>query len=162
MGRIKQQWQCTPINCGTQGWFTFAYTYDLAGQQTSIYSQGFGCQTNCTPGLYTLTQTYNSAGRATGLTSSLTDLPLHPPTLVSAVTYDPPGQITAMTYGNNLTETRAYNNRLQPCHLNLNSSGGTLASCTSATPAGNIQDFIYHYNLNVADNGNITWTTGSG
>ena len=162
MGRIKQQWQCTPINCGTQGWFTFAYTYNLVGEQTSIYSQGFGCQSNCTPGLYTLTQSYDSVGRVIALTSSLTDLPLHPPTLVSGVTYNPAGQITAMTYGNNLTETRAYNNRLQTCHLNLNSSGGTLASCTSATPVGNIQDFVYHYNLNVADNGNITWTTGTG
>jgi RHS repeat-associated protein len=165
MGRIKQQWQCTPINCGTGGWFTFGYGYNLAGQETTFTPGAFGCQSsprNCYNGGFTLTQTYNSFGQVTALTSSLTDPPYHPPTLISGVTYDPAGQITAMTYGNNLAETRAYNNRLQPCHLNLNSSGGTLASCTSAAPAGNIQDFVYHYNLNVADNGNITWTTGTG
>jgi RHS repeat-associated protein len=165
MGRIKQQWQCTPINCGTSGWFTFTYGYDFAGQQTSINPAAFGCQSsprNCYNGGFTLSQTFDSAGRVNALTSNLTDLPLHPPTLVSGVTYDPAGQITAMTYGNKLTEARAYNTRLQPCHLNLNSSGGTLAACTSATPAGNIQDFVYHYNLGVADNGDITWTTGTG
>lgn len=56
------------------------------------------------------------------LTSSLVDAQ-HPSTLASvdsSVGYYPSGALRKVTLGNGLTETAAYNNRLQPCRRNVN------------------------------------------
>lgn len=150
MGRVLDQWQCTSVNCGN-GWFEFLYGYNLTGDETSIsYDGGF-----------TLSQDYDSANRVISLTSSVNDSQ-HPGTLVSGVTYDAPDLPTTMIYGNGLTETRAYNNRLQSCRQNLNSSGTALANCASSIPSGSVQDLSYGYYAGTTDNGNVMTFVGTG
>jgi len=150
LGRVITQWQCTPANCGT-GWFILDYTYDLAGNITS-YTNSQGV---------TFTQAFNAAGRLTQVTSSLVDAQ-HPATLATvdpAVGYHPHGAIKKMLLGNGLTETAAYNNRLQPCRMNVNSSGTLVVQCTDPQPSGNVQDFSYGFGHGTADNGNVmSWS----
>jgi RHS repeat-associated protein len=63
-----------------------------------------------------------------------------------------------MTLGNGLTETSVYNNREEPCRININSSGTYLGSCTDSIPNGNVQDFSYSYSNNW-NNGDVwSWT----
>jgi len=146
LGRVIKQWQCTPANCGT-GWFQLDYVYNLAGNIIS-YTNSQGV---------TFTQTINAAGRLTQVTSSLVDAQ-HPATLVTvdpAVGYHPHGAIKKMLLGNGLTETTAYNNRLQPCRMNVNSSGTLVVQCTDPQPSGNVQDFSYGFGHGTADNGNV-------
>jgi len=128
------------------------YYYNLLGEISS-YTNGQGV---------TFTQSFDTAGRLTGLTSSLVDSQ-HPAALATvapSVGYLPDGAIQAMTLGNGLTETNMYNNRLQPCRLNVNSSGTYLAQCTDNPVPGNIQDFTYGFGA--ANNGNVSSLTGSG
>jgi len=105
MGRVKTEWQCTPINCGT-GWFQMDYNYDLAGAVTS-YTNGSGT---------TFTQTLNPLEQVTQIASSWVDAQ-HPATLASGISYHAIGAISSLTYGNALVETQAFNNRLQPTQL---------------------------------------------
>jgi RHS repeat-associated protein len=128
------------------------YTYDLAGDVTSLHTfEGT---------IYDITYnyTYNTAGQPTLLISSLSDAQ-HPGTLASGVTYYPTGAIQQISYGNGLTGTHVYNNRLQPCRANVNSSGATLQKCTDAASAGSMQDFSYSYNAGTNDNGNVAGIT---
>jgi len=100
-GRVRDQWQCTPANCGS-GWHSSPYQYNFAGQVTT--------QTN--PIGFTLTHTYNAAAQLMGIYSTWS-----PGTVVSGITYNAPGAITQMTHGNGLVETRTLNNRLQPIQM---------------------------------------------
>jgi len=70
--------------------------------------------------------------------------------------------MTKLTYGNGLTQTAAFNNALQPCRVNLNSSGTALGTCTGAIPSGNVQDFNYSFNAGSSDNGNVASWTATG
>jgi RHS repeat-associated protein len=152
MGRILNQWTSTPYNVGT-GSFPFAYTYDLLGDMTSYNAEGV-----------TFTQSFNSAGRVTGLSSTFSDAQ-HPGTMATvdpSVGYWPTGDLRKVTFGNGLTETSAYNNRLQPCRKNVNSSGAYFATCTDAVPAGNVQDFTYGFNASTSDNGNLASFAATG
>lgn len=147
MRRALTEWQCTPLNCGT-GWFQLNYTYDLVGDMTS-YTNGEGVS---------FTQTFNAAARLTQLASSLVDAQ-HPALLASGFSYYPQGAIKKMALGNGLTETTAFNNRLQPCRINVNSSAAALASCQDPAPTGNVLDFSYGFNQGSANNGNVmTWS----
>jgi RHS repeat-associated protein len=97
------------------------------------------------------------------LTSSLVDAQ-HPSTLGSvdsSVGYYPSGGLRKVTLGNGLTETAAYNNRLQPCRMNVNSTGGYYSQCTDMTPSGNVLDFKYGFNAGT-NNGNITSWSATG
>src|SRR5712671_4070799 len=79
----------------------------------------------------TFTQAFDTAAHVTQLTSSAND-PQHPGTLAtvnSTVGYFPTGAIRSVHLGNSITETTAYNNRLQPCRINANDSNSTLNSC---------------------------------
>ena len=98
LGRITNQWQCTPVKCGA-GYFNFAYGYDLGGDLTSE-SNGFGV---------TLSYAYDSVDRLQSAASSLADA-THPATLLSQLQYGPMG-VTAETLGNGVTESLSYNNR---------------------------------------------------
>ncbi len=51
-----------------------------------------------------------------------------------------------MKFANNLTESAVYNNRAQPCRINVNSSGTLLSNCSDALPSGNFQDFQGNFN----------------
>lgn len=97
MGRTVNNWQCTPINCGT-GSFALSYGYDLFGNMTTS-SNGAGV---------TFNYSYNTAPRLTGATSSFSDAQ-HPANLLSNVHYGQFGPLTDML-GNGLSETFGYNN----------------------------------------------------
>jgi RHS repeat-associated protein len=111
MGRVVTQWQCTPANCGTgyTTWFSATYLYNELDQIKS--------QSN--PAGFTLTHTFNPAGRLTQLTSSWNDAQ-HPGTLLSpdaSQGYHAHGALKLATLGNGLAESATYNNRLQPTEL---------------------------------------------
>jgi len=150
MGRPNLNVQCTPLNCASPG-FTLNYTYNLDGGMAT-FTDAVG---------ETYTQTFNGAGRVTQFSNSWVDFE-HPAIMASGIQYSPSGAITKMTYGNGLTETDVYNNRLQPCRLNINSSGAVLSSCTGALPSGNVQDYNYGFNLGTSDSGNVASIVGTG
>ena len=153
MGRALVHAECTPTNCPSPypGFHT-SFSYDLAGDLLSYATAENGI---------TFSYQYDAAGRPTTATSSLVDSQ-HPGTLAtvdSSVGYYPPGALRKMTLGNNLTQTAAFNNALQPCRVNVNSSGTALGACADATPSGNVQDFSYGFNAGSTDNGNaVSWT----
>jgi len=101
MGRISDNSQCTPQNCGT-GMFGFQYTqYDFVGDLLSA--------TNAAG--VTFNYGYNTVARLTGITTNFIDAS-HPGTLFSSVHYSPFGALTGATLGNGVTESWGYNNRL--------------------------------------------------
>jgi RHS repeat-associated protein len=99
MGRAKNQWQCTPQNCGT-AYFPLAYLYDLNGDMTSA-TNGMGV---------TFSYNLDSAARITSMTSSLVDAN-HPATMLSSVVYSPFGGMSSATMGNGLNEALNYTKR---------------------------------------------------
>ncbi|MGH9685401.1 MAG: RHS repeat domain-containing protein [Candidatus Acidiferrales bacterium] len=144
MGRVIMNDQCTPIICGS-GAFGVDYQYDLLGDMTS--ATGNGVQ-------YTGTYTYDSAARLTQITSSLNDAQ-HPPTLFTVSSHWPTGAPEMLKYGNNLAELNFYNDRLQPCRININTGTPALSSCSSSVASGTVQDFYVNYNEGSSDNGNV-------
>jgi len=152
MGRTAIQGSCGYVNCGASLWVV-NNSYDLAGDLTS-YTDAFG---------NTFTQTFDSAGRPWKLTSSWVD-PNHPQTLYTVgnatqPNYNPAGGVNTGLLGNNLTAAYAYNNRLQPCKFDWNTSAQGLATCATSTPSTSILDFSYGFNTGTSDNGNIaTWS----
>jgi YD repeat-containing protein len=89
MGRVLNNSQCTPQNCGTAV-FPITYAYDLLGNAlTSTNGKGT-----------TFTYSYNRAERATNLASSLSDNN-HPATLFSGAHYDAYGMNLSSTLGDN-------------------------------------------------------------
>jgi RHS repeat-associated protein len=145
MGRITNQWQQTPkfAPSGTN----LYYSFDLAGDMLSA-----------SDGVATISYGYDTAGRPSTVTSNLNDSQ-HPPslaTLNSSVAYFPNSVIRKMGLGNGLTQTQAVNNTLEPCRVNLNSSGTALGACGDATPAGNLLDLTTGFSAGTANNGNVT------
>jgi RHS repeat-associated protein len=101
MGRISDNSQCTPQNCGT-GVFAFQYTqYDFVGDLISA-TNAVGISFN---------YAYNAVARLTGITTNFIDSS-HPGTLYSNARYSPFGALTSATLGNGITESWSYNNRL--------------------------------------------------
>ena len=151
MGRVLVNPQCTPSTCGNSSFMVYD-TYDLAGNLTS---------TTTAAGTVISYGPYNAANRLTTVTSSLNDAQ-HPPTLYSvdpSVGYWPAGEMRKASFGNGLGETLAYNSRLQPCRVNVNSTSGYFSHCTDAVPSGNLLDFTIGYNAGTADNGNVaSWS----
>jgi hypothetical protein len=95
------------------------------------------------------------------LTSSLNDAQ-HLGTLASALSYNAAGAIAQMTYGNGLVQTVVMNNRLQPCRINVKSSGTAPAQCSDAQPSGNFQDFTYTFtDAQGKNNGNVQSWSGT-
>ena len=131
------------------------YAYDLGGDQTSLAISGIGSGSG-----RTISYTYDAGMRLMSTTSSWSD-PQHPTTLATvdpSVGYWPNNRTRIMTLGNGLAETTVYNNRLELCRLNSNSSGIYLVQCNDAIPNGNKQDFSYGYSTNW-NNGDIwSWT----
>src|SRR5262249_9695276 len=153
MGRVVMNNQCTPANCGLSSW-PVSYTYDLAGNLVS-YGNGAGT---------TFTQTTDGVGRPTQMTSNYVD-PQHPGKLATIDTgmgYAVNGALRKITFGNSLTQTIAYNQRLQPCRINLNASGTILNNCEDTFPLKNIQDFSYGFSFGAANNGTIASVSAVG
>jgi len=67
-----------------------------------------------------------------------------------------------MTLGNGLTETTAYNDRLQHCLRDLNSTGSYYGSCTDSQPGGTVLDLGYGYNAGSSDNGDVMSIAATG
>ncbi|HKV27310.1 MAG TPA: RHS repeat-associated core domain-containing protein [Candidatus Acidoferrales bacterium] len=150
MGRTIQEWQATPYNYGKGSW-SLTFGYDSLGDLTS-YTNGVGV---------TFTQTFNGAKELTQIASNLVD-PQHPGTLAAFNSFLPFGGIKSMSFGNGLTQTMAFNNRLQLCRVNSNSSGTALNTCTDSTPSGNLLDLAYTWNAGTADNGNVMGWSAAG
>jgi hypothetical protein len=60
MGRTKDYWQCTPLNCGASTIWAALYNYDAAGGVTSWNH----------PAGFTITQAINGAKEVAEITSS--------------------------------------------------------------------------------------------
>src|SRR5260370_38320137 len=112
----------------------------------------------------TFTQSFDSAGRATGLPQNLVDA--NPPatlaTVDSSVGFYPDSALRKMTFGNGLAATWAFNNRLQPCRYNTNPSGTVIGACADAIPSGSVQDFNLGFSAGPADNGNVASIIATG
>jgi RHS repeat-associated protein len=150
MGRIVRKWEQTP---STSPGGSFVYqSYDLAGDLTSL-SNGSGV---------TISYAYDSAARTKTVTSNWNDAQ-HPGTLYTvdpSIGYFPSGAIRKATLPNLLTEIAMYNNRLQPCRMEINSTtSASFVQCTDGVLTGNVLDFTYGYNSGSANNGNVaTWS----
>ena len=153
MGRPVWQFQQTPLDYAGY-FFVIMYSYNLAGGITE-HDDGLGD---------VFYQSFDGAGRVFQVGSNQSDSQ-HPNPLAtpdSSNGYWPAGQIRQMLLGNGLTETAAYNNRLQPCRMNVNSSGSAYSLCTDPVPSNTIQDFGYGYNIGVSDNGNVAFWSATG
>jgi RHS repeat-associated protein len=148
MGRVKSQWQCTPLNYGAS-WFALAYTYNFVGMTS--YTDGVG---------HTFTQAFNPAAQLTQLTSSLNDAQ-HPGTLLTVPLggYNAAGAIENMIYGNGLYHRVDMNDRLQPCRMRVNAAAISAVNCTAGDPTGDVLQFKFSFNHGTANNGNVmSWT----
>jgi len=108
MGRVTSEQQCTPSNCTSTTPYALTYGYDLAGN-LGQYTNGIGS--------IMLSPTYDGATHLKTVASSWSDS-LHPSTLFSATSVSPPaynaaGGLMNATYGNGLTLSRTYDNRLR-------------------------------------------------
>jgi RHS repeat-associated protein len=157
MGRVAHSLDCTDALCNWNS--DFSYAYDLLGNLTS-YKNQMAQWTNPPVNSITFNQSFDSAGRVTQLTSSWVDTQ-HPATLITtdaSIGYFPHGALRKAALGNGLTLTNVYNNRLQPCLIDVNQTNATLQTCNDNTPVGNILLFWMGYNAGTADNGNaINW-----
>jgi len=157
MGRPVWAVEATPQNCCSTGW-TLNYSYDLMGNMLTA-SNGFGT---------TFSYTYDSADRPKSMTSNLVDSQ-HPAAIYTADTtngYFPHGALRKGAFGNGLTETNMFSNRLQPCLIEMNSSNATLQTCNDSPPTGDIMDLLIGFNLQVGsafvNNGNVWRLYASG
>jgi RHS repeat-associated protein len=124
MGRIINNSQCTPQNCGS-GIFPFQYTqYDYVGDLLSATNE-MGV---------TDTYGYNAAAQLSSLTTNFVD-GSHPGTLFSTATYTPFGRLTSATLGNNAKESFGYDKRLR------------LDSYAAASGSTTIYSYILTYDL---------------
>lgn len=156
MGRNFHRAQCVWQTCNNYStWWIVTNGYSLVGDLAS-YTDAFG---------HTLSQAFDNAGRPFQLNSSWVDS-THPGTLANvgfplgvSNGFTPAGQITNLYLADGPMETRYYNNRLQPCRINWNSSGTSVAACSGSAPSGNLVDFTYGFvDSNGHNNGNIaTW-----
>jgi YD repeat-containing protein len=128
MGRTLYNFQCTPENCPTN-FFTVSYVYDLFGDMTSTVYAGVR-----------FSYAYNAAAQVTGVTSSLTGSN-YLPTLLSGISYTPPGDVSQLQFGNGMAEADTYTNRLWL-------QGRTV---TQPPPAGG----TYTFALGFAGNGDV-------
>lgn len=164
VGRLIVNDQCTPLNCGVTS-NPIRYTYDLAGDTTSLTSAGV-----------TLGYSYNVGGRLTGITSSLVDA-THPGTLLSNAHYNAFGERTSASYGNvtsstGISESRSFDSRgrIQSVWSAINGGAGLEAfSGVTYTPNSlikSVNDAINYGNWTYAyDNFNrlssATYTQGA-
>jgi RHS repeat-associated protein len=100
MGRVAEEWQCTPVNCGTND-VSLTFGYDALGETTSLVNSQEGI---------TYTYGYDSAAHLTHLQSSLVDTN-HPATLLTVNTYNPLGEVQKSTLGNGIVRTLGYDKR---------------------------------------------------
>ncbi|HXZ81738.1 MAG TPA: RHS repeat-associated core domain-containing protein, partial [Terriglobales bacterium] len=107
MGRVVNEWQQTPTQCGGNTTWPVSYSYDYLGNLLS-WSNGMGP---------TLNNTYNTAGRLLTVSSSLSDSS-HPNPLLtgasdhpSGVKYNPLAQVVSAKFGDGMSDTLSYDSR---------------------------------------------------
>jgi RHS repeat-associated protein len=127
MGRPKDYWQCTPLNCGSSSIWAALYNYDFAGDVTSWNH----------PANFTIYQTpIDGARHVTQVTSSYSDTTTHPATLAfgsgsnNSILYTAWGAVSQLQNGcvpsgscTPSQETYFYNNRLQMAVAELGNNG---------------------------------------
>jgi RHS repeat-associated protein len=124
MGRVKTAHQVTDGQTYGSS-LNPSYAYNLQGQLTSeTYPSG-----------RTITVGYDTAGRTNAVAGALGGVNTN---YVQTIAYAPPGGMTSMALGNTLTETRSYNNRLQPTSICLGNWGGFNYDFGSGSNNGNV------------------------
>jgi RHS repeat-associated protein len=98
MGRLAQDWQCTPYNCGT-GSFPLQYAYDYLGDVKTFTNQAEG---------NTYTYSYDAAARLTTLQTNYANSPA---TVLTVNSYNALGEVTQATLGNGIVRTLQYDTR---------------------------------------------------
>lgn len=135
MGRVLGEQQCRPSHCNTTTPYSLTRGYDVAGNITS-YTNGIGSA----PGMVSVTQTFDAAGRLQTVGGSLNGASLAP--LFSAqstapAAYAPQGALQNAVYGNNvLTLNRTYDYRLRI--TGETDTGQGVASSTNGSAAVSI------------------------
>ena len=146
VGRIANDWQCSPYNCGTSSW-----------QLTYVYNPG-GLPTSATNGVgTTFSYAYNAAGRLTTLTSSLSDAN-HPATLLSGLHYNAFVEGTQDSLGNGVNETVGFDTRGRLTAISAVKNTTTVYSLKG--PASGNTQIQYAADDNVSgtiDSANGTW-----
>jgi RHS repeat-associated protein len=106
MGRVINEFECVPSNCGT-GASTFSAGYDLAGNMNSLtYPDGRVVKQTWDTAAHLQTVTFDSYnGQHVGYSYA------------SGFTYTPSGALTEMTLGNGVYTHMPYNNRQQICQI---------------------------------------------
>ncbi|MCH9651866.1 MAG: hypothetical protein K0U98_26795 [Deltaproteobacteria bacterium] len=165
--------------------FDIDYTYDRFGRLTQDGDLMFGYDDNGNranigyPGGVMANYTHDFADRELTLEVERSGQPIQP--IASGASYEPSGPLASLTFGNGLTETRAFNQRYFPTDIDLAGgpplAGGTvLLDWTYATdnvgnilsitdnqaPANNrgyaYQDFQYFLTNGTGPWGTRTWT----
>ncbi|MGO9317041.1 MAG: RHS repeat-associated core domain-containing protein [Terracidiphilus sp.] len=146
MGRLLQEQQCTPANCGIST-YNLSYAYDQGGKPISAtFPSNAPTSSASSGGPVTLAYTYDNAERLVTVGSSWSDSTTHPATLFqassnsSAPGYGPMGLQNAslgVTVSNTTTATllRAYDNRGR---IDLEEDGPGNAITTGADSSGSI------------------------
>jgi YD repeat-containing protein len=106
-GRLLSEQQCTPTKCAAASGPSLNYTYDLAGNRTSM-TNSVGAQGNLP---LALTYGYDSAARLNSLVSNWTAFPGNLFT-IGPNGYTAAGQLQNWIQGPNLTVIQGYTNRL--------------------------------------------------
>src|SRR5258708_38007504 len=103
----------------------------------------------------TFSQSFDIVPRVTQLTSNLVGAhwPAALVTVDPGIGYTAAGSLRKIMLGNGLTETPAYDGRLQPCRSNVTTSGSALADCSGARPYGTVPDLQYGFDPATCDNG---------
>jgi RHS repeat-associated protein len=97
MGNVVNTWSCTPLNCSTSS-YAFTYNYNDYIGVVSSFTDAAGI---------TYTNTLNSIGQTTAITSSKTGTG-YPSTLYSGVNYNPFGEVVGATYGDGIVRANTY------------------------------------------------------
>jgi RHS repeat-associated protein len=131
MGRVLTE---SRTIVGTSPWTKSAgYTYNLDGSAKTISNPGVG---------RVMTYTTNAAGRPSSVVNTGGSL-----NFVTGATYTPAGALASYTNGTIISNTNAYNSRMQPL---------TLTAATTGTGAHTILSLSYDFHSSThADNGNV-------
>src|SRR5262249_15988901 len=138
VGRIQDQWECLPSNCGVGSYHT-GFIYDAAGNMTQLtYPSG-----------RVVTYGYNNASQPTAVTLTSAARQAFNYAHVSGATYAPTGAPATLTFGNGVQETYTYNNRTLVNTYKV--------STPTTTPEKVFRNITFGY----ANNGSITGITDS-
>ena len=140
LGRVSDQWQCTPWGCAqsTPAVWDVHNDYDLAGD-IKDWSMPY---TTAPGSKITITNTTSLARRITAISSSWSDS-IHPASLATSINYEPwgaPSQLLNGCAGSGCVSTQEnyqYNSRLQPVSIDLINPPSNQVTCWAYDYYGN-------------------------